>query len=97
MLDQTLVNTLCGLNPKYHNVASIVTMQVPFPDFLRVRSYLLEENRFEQMVKFAVTTAFYSQSSSSHDDGRGDRNDRSDRKNRKPKNKHGGNERPLPA
>nr|XP_051210783.1 uncharacterized protein LOC127328207 [Lolium perenne] len=40
--DQTLVLTcLRGLNPRFSDITTLVTMQVPFPTFLQTRSLLL--------------------------------------------------------
>ncbi|XP_051217721.1 uncharacterized protein [Lolium perenne] len=40
--DQTLVPTcLRGLNPRFSDITTLVTMQVPFPTFLQTRSLLL--------------------------------------------------------
>lgn len=45
--DSALVlNTLCGLNLKFSNAASIIGMTTPFPTFVRARSMLVDEMCF---------------------------------------------------
>jgi hypothetical protein len=64
------VNTLRGLNFKFHNVISVIGSQRPTLDFLAVHSYLLQEechmeNRHKMEAATALLTAGQSSSGKS--------------------------------
>ena len=60
--DRTMVhNTICGLNPRFSNAASIILLKTMFPSFVRACSMLLlGELRFDNTAKVNAATALYS-------------------------------------
>lgn len=64
--DKDLVlNLLRGLTPRLHNAVPVLTMQSPFPSFLKARScLLLEEHRVAQTARMAQAAALMAQAPS---------------------------------
>nr|XP_051207432.1 uncharacterized protein LOC127323307 [Lolium perenne] len=75
--DQALVlNCLRGLNPRFADITTIVTMQSPLPTFAQTRSLLaLRETQLTNSVQTGANTALYGAGSSGNRGGdRGDGN-----------------------
>ncbi|XP_073353769.1 uncharacterized protein [Aegilops tauschii subsp. strangulata] len=67
--DQTLVlNCLRGLNPRFSDITTIVTMQSPLPSFTQTRS-LLRETQLANSSAAGHQTALYSDGGPSHGAG----------------------------
>ncbi|XP_071680573.1 uncharacterized protein [Lolium perenne] len=76
--DQTLVlNCLRGLNPRFADITTIVTMQSPLPTFAQTRSLLtLRETQLANSTQVANQTALYGASSPGADGNSGGNSNR---------------------
>ena len=74
--DQTLVlNCLRGLSPRFADITTLVTMQVPVPTFLQTRSLLLlRENQLAHTLQPSPQVALYGNSTGSGSSSGGDNN-----------------------
>jgi hypothetical protein len=84
VIDQVLVlNCLRGLNPRFADITTIVTMQSPLPSFAQTWLLLtLREMQLTNVAHIGNQTALYGAGSSSggyHTQGHGDGNNSSDR------------------
>ncbi|XP_051211310.1 uncharacterized protein [Lolium perenne] len=77
--DQTLVlNCLRGLNPRFADITTLVTMQVPVPTFLQTRSLLLlRETQLAHTFQPSPQVALYGNNTGSGSSSGGDQGGRS--------------------
>ncbi|XP_037482005.1 uncharacterized protein LOC119360489 [Triticum dicoccoides] len=79
--DQVL-NMLHGLHPRYRYAVPILTMQTPFPSFLRCRAFLLIEESRQSDERSTETALHVSRTPANSHNGGGDRNSRGGGRNK---------------